>query len=59
MGPIAYAYLSPDRRASVELGIGVFVRGRLDIMGEIRNTRILGTFPEYLRAVRSTPHDVE
>jgi queuine tRNA-ribosyltransferase len=35
------------------------VRRYLDIMGEIRNTVLLGKFPEYLKSVRSAPPDAE
>ena len=35
------------------------VQRYLDIMGEIRQAIKLGSFPEYLRTVRSTPEDVE
>jgi queuine tRNA-ribosyltransferase len=35
------------------------IRRYLDIMGEIRNTILLGKFPEYMRAVRSAPGDIE
>jgi len=35
------------------------LRRYLDIMGEIRQAIILGTFPEYLKAVRAVPIEVE
>jgi queuine tRNA-ribosyltransferase len=35
------------------------VQRYLDIMGEIRQAIKLGSFPEYLRSVRSTPEDAE
>lgn len=35
------------------------IRRYLDIMGEIRHAILLGNFPEYLRAVRSIPVEVE
>ena len=35
------------------------LRRYLDIMGEIRHAILLGNFPEYLRAVRSIPVEVE
>jgi queuine tRNA-ribosyltransferase len=35
------------------------IKRYLDIMGEIRQAIKLGSFPEYLRTVRSTPEDAE
>ena len=35
------------------------LRRYLDIMGEIRQAIILGTFPEYLKAVRAVPIEVD